>query len=155
MTTMAIRAQAGARGPAMTREAPTTRGVPQDSPQRLACCSAQRARSGSNRLRHNECGRHGTAWRLTSRGRAAIVVTLLVMVSLAVVLGAFRATAASTAPPQGWGTAVVQPGDTLWDLARSVSPDGADPRPLIAQIKAVNGLVSSQVSPGQRLFMPR
>jgi LysM repeat protein len=48
----------------------------------------------------------------------------------------------------------VRPGDTLWDLARHrVGPEG-DPRPLIADIRALNHLSSPALRPGQVLFVP-
>jgi LysM repeat protein len=49
---------------------------------------------------------------------------------------------------------VVRPGDTLWDLARrQVGPEG-DPRPLIADIRALNDLSSPTLRPGQVLAVP-
>ena len=45
------------------------------------------------------------------------------------------------------------PGDTLWEYAESAAP-GADPRPVIAEIKAVNDLSSSTLQPGQVLVVP-
>jgi LysM repeat protein len=48
----------------------------------------------------------------------------------------------------------VRPGDTLWDLARrQVGPEG-DPRPLIADIRALNDLSSPALRPGQVLVVP-
>jgi LysM repeat protein len=47
----------------------------------------------------------------------------------------------------------VQPGDTLWGIASSVDP-GADPRALIAEIRDVNGLAQSGLTPGQVLQVP-
>lgn len=96
-----------------------------------------------------------TGWRLTHRGRVLIVALMLLLISTAVVVGAFRATAASTTPPAGWAPAVVQPGDTLWSLAASASNASEDPRAVIATIKTVNGLTGSSLVPGQRLYLPR
>jgi LysM repeat protein len=48
----------------------------------------------------------------------------------------------------------VRPGDTLWELARrQVGPEG-DPRPLIADIRALNDLSSPALRPGQVLAVP-
>jgi LysM repeat protein len=48
----------------------------------------------------------------------------------------------------------VRPGDTLWELARRhVGPEG-DPRPLIADIRAMNDLSSPTLHPGQVLAVP-
>ena len=59
-----------------------------------------------------------------------------------------------------WGTGkrrpgaasyVVQPGDTLWGIARSLQPDG-DVRPLVGELTRVNG--GAELTVGQRLVMP-
>jgi len=48
----------------------------------------------------------------------------------------------------------VQPGDTLWELARREVGPAADPRPLIADIRALNDLSSPALRPGQVLAVP-
>lgn len=92
--------------------------------------------------------------RLTRRGRGLVVIVLSVIMMALVVAGALRATAASTEPPAGWTTSIVQPGDTLWSLAAARSDANGDPRALIALIKQVNGLTGSQVNSGQHLLLP-
>lgn len=48
----------------------------------------------------------------------------------------------------------VRAGDTLWAIARQeVGPQG-DPRPLIADIRAMNDLSSPALQPGQILAVP-
>ena len=57
-------------------------------------------------------------------------------------------------PEAGSSLYRVRPGDTLWDLARrEVGPEG-DPRPLIADIRALNDLSSPALRPGQVLAVP-
>lgn len=46
---------------------------------------------------------------------------------------------------------VVQPGDTLWAIARRLSP-GQDPRPLVAALDDVAG--GAVLQPGQALVIP-
>lgn len=46
---------------------------------------------------------------------------------------------------------VVQPGDTLWSIARNVQPDG-DVRPLVDRLMAVNGGAALEV--GERIVVP-
>lgn len=48
---------------------------------------------------------------------------------------------------------VVQSGDTLWSIARTVQP-GADPRVVIDQIQRTNGLAGTSIVPGERLAVP-
>jgi hypothetical protein len=95
--------------------------------------------------------------RLTIRGRVLLLGMALVMTILALgVFGALRAEAASQNPspaPAGWQIVVIQPHDTLWQIARQATPE-ADPRPLIEEIKSVNSLSSSSVRAGARLWLP-
>ncbi len=123
-------------------------------PRPTICCRDSREHRRGNHLRDTNYRGSASPWRLTSRGRAVFVVMALIIVSLAVVLGAIRATAASTTPPEGWVASIVQPGDTLWSLATEGSSNQTDPRAIIAEIKAINGLTGSHLAPGQRLFLP-
>ena len=54
------------------------------------------------------------------------------------------------ATPVAAATHLVQPGDTLWSVARRLQPDG-DVRPLVARLRAAAG--GSQLVPGQRLLL--
>jgi LysM repeat protein len=47
----------------------------------------------------------------------------------------------------------VQSGDTLWNIAEVVTPDG-DARDMVSQIKRLNDLESSVIYPGQVLAVP-
>ncbi|HEY5134215.1 MAG TPA: LysM peptidoglycan-binding domain-containing protein [Candidatus Nanopelagicales bacterium] len=96
--------------------------------------------------------------RLTRRGRRlarTVVVALALLIALVVSTaghastsqaGTGRAVAATT-------TVVVQPGQTLWTVARGLSAD-ADLRETVARIQELNGLASSSVRPGQQLIVP-
>jgi LysM domain len=93
--------------------------------------------------------------RLTVRGR--IVGGLLGAVVLSVVLGighlpASHAGDRPTTVPKG-ATVVVQPGETLWQIATRVAP-GSDPRTTVHRIEELNGLPTATVSAGQRLYVP-
>lgn len=46
---------------------------------------------------------------------------------------------------------VVQPGDTFWDIARMLRPDG-DPRPVVARLVAAHG--SPVLRVGERISLP-
>lgn len=48
-------------------------------------------------------------------------------------------------------TYIIQPGDTLWALARRQQPEG-DIRPLVAQLRAAVG--SAALVPGQHISLP-
>jgi hypothetical protein len=100
--------------------------------------------------------------RLTRRGRAVLLLVLLAVALVAFSLGRFSspsdaarpgsAPAADGAVVADAAVVVVQPGESLWEIARRVAPD-ADPRRVVAQLKAVNDL-DGAVRAGQRLTLP-
>lgn len=89
--------------------------------------------------------------RLTRRGR---VVVFLVGLAIALVAG-FVLAAGSTASEHSESTTVIQvgPGETLWDIARSVAVQGhtAD---MVEHIKDLNGLSGGALQVGQDLRVP-
>ncbi|HVE63409.1 MAG TPA: LysM peptidoglycan-binding domain-containing protein [Mycobacteriales bacterium] len=92
--------------------------------------------------------------RLTRRGRVVVVLVLAALTLLAFSLGrsttsdASRGKASTPRP-----TTVVQPGDTLWSIARRVSPDG-DPRVTVSRLSSLNDLGGRPIQAGQRLTLP-
>jgi len=98
--------------------------------------------------------------RLTRRGRrlarTSVIVLALVVVALLSLAGRGGVGQATDAPAQSaTTTVVVQPGQTLWQVARSVSTD-ADPRETLARIQELNGLsgAGAVLHPGQQLVVP-
>jgi Tfp pilus assembly protein FimV len=93
--------------------------------------------------------------RLTRRGRAVVVLGLLVLL----VVGAFAVGRVSSSAATGASRAshqrftVVQPGQSLWSIARQAVP-AADPRVTIERILDLNSLTGAAVVPGQRLALP-
>lgn len=49
---------------------------------------------------------------------------------------------------------VVQPGDTLWEIARASSPQETDLRQAVVVIQDLNNLASGIIQPGQVLAVP-
>jgi nucleoid-associated protein YgaU len=98
--------------------------------------------------------------RLTRRGRrlARTVVVLLALLTAVVIslVGRGGVGQATDAPARSaTTTVVVQPGETLWQVARSVSTD-ADPRETLARIQELNNLegAGAVIHPGQQLVVP-
>jgi LysM domain len=98
------------------------------------------------------------------RRRRLVVLVGLVVLTIALVAGvralaSLSAVPSSPAPtPVDGGTApvpgrtyVVQPGDTLWSIARRVAPD-RDPRPVVDALRRANGGPDLQV--GSSLTIP-
>lgn len=97
-----------------------------------------------------------TGLRLTSRGRALVLLASVTFLALALLAsGRFAALAGDT--PDGrpaTAVVVVQAGETLWQIARTIDP-AADPRELVSRIRDLNGLGAETVVPGQSLVVPR
>lgn len=95
------------------------------------------------------------ALRLTRRGRLAVLIVFLVAaLGTGVLVGSGPSRASGeTGPPREHQYVVVQPGQTLWGIAREAAP-GADPRATIEQIRRLNALSSTGVQAGQRIALP-
>jgi hypothetical protein len=100
------------------------------------------------------CRQSASQVRLTRRGRLALVLVVLALSY--VVMTMLSAPAASTghvhhAPAH---TVVVEPGQTLWDIARAAEPR-EDPRRVVQQIVELNSLADpGSIRPGQPLNIP-
>ncbi len=96
--------------------------------------------------------------RLTKRGRA--VFTTLAAIPL--VIGAFlfaingggaQASLETAQPGVEYTYVTVAAGESLWGIAGDIAPT-ADPRDVVSDILAFNGMSSAQLFPGQRLAIP-
>jgi hypothetical protein len=97
--------------------------------------------------------------RLTKRGRVAFAVVATMLAGGLCVAGATAAQATSGAASPSHRTAtgeqvVVEPGDTLWSIARTADP-GADTQAVVQEMLQVNRLTGSVITPGQHLWVPR
>lgn len=100
--------------------------------------------------------RRSTSLRLTRRGRAVVTLAITLPVVLgAVVCTRTTADAGTTAVVQmrATGHVVVQPGESLWSVAREVAPQ-ADPRETVLRLRELNHLSSDSVEVGQALVVP-
>jgi hypothetical protein len=91
--------------------------------------------------------------RLTRRGRAlarVLATVLVVAMFLLVAPGLARGDGPDRPAPRV--TYVVQPGDSLWSIARRVAP-GQDPRPVVDGLIEANG-VRGGLQTGQELSIP-
>jgi LysM repeat protein len=125
--------------------APAARRMPRSAPSGAA---APRPVAGSDAV----------PLRLTRRGRRlarTVIVLLAVLTALVLSVASRQAPVqAGTGPAtSATTTVVVQPGETLWTVARGLSAD-ADVRETVARIQELNGLSGSTVRPGQSLIVP-
>lgn len=98
--------------------------------------------------------------RATSRPRSVywrrriVAVAVVPVVLLALGSGISRLVAAPIAVPQAGGSAVVEPGDTLWDLAVEHTPTGEDVRVTLRDIQLLNGFESATVPAWTVVLLP-
>ena len=91
---------------------------------------------------------------ITRRGRAVVTVAAaapLVALALFLSLNGGSATASGDAAETSYVT--ISGGESLWAVASEIAPD-EDPREVIAQLRDLNRLSSSDVVPGQKLAIP-
>jgi hypothetical protein len=93
--------------------------------------------------------------RLTRRGRAVLVLTVVTIALIAFTLGRIGSSQAATerTTPVPYSQTTVHAGETLWSVAKRVAP-GHDPRAVIEQIRVLNHLPSAAVQAGQQLLLP-
>jgi nucleoid-associated protein YgaU len=93
--------------------------------------------------------------RLTERGHHVLAgVVLAVALGLCALVGPVLGNGSADLRTVGQGSVVVEPGDTLWSIATSVSGTGQDVRAVVDEIRRVNGLASADLVPGQVLALP-
>ncbi len=93
--------------------------------------------------------------RLTVRGRLALLVLSTCFLALVVLVSGRFTADAGTSAPLGPATSVVvvQPGESLWQIARQIAPS-ADPREVVTIIRELNGLGDTTVVAGQSVVVP-
>lgn len=97
--------------------------------------------------------------RMTRRGRVVLGVLLAIVVSTIVALSFFAGSSSALASGEQergsvqFATVAAMPGDSLWTLASRIAPE-EDPRDVIADIKLLNRLESSDLLVGQELAIP-
>ncbi|GAA3299471.1 LysM peptidoglycan-binding domain-containing protein [Dactylosporangium vinaceum] len=102
--------------------------------------------------RQAENGHERTPVRLTGRGRIVVFGFLLALTGGLVALVSAPGQAAD--PPGPAPTVIVQPGDTLWDIAtRTKGREGRDAT--VEEIRRLNNLTGYDIDAGQRLVLPR
>lgn len=127
---------------------PTTVPPGRRPPQRPALRVLEGGRGPAARARRAQYRRR----RLVALALLVTVVATVLLLANAVLAGsAGGGTPISAAGSSAPAVHVVQPGDTLWSIARSLNPDG-DVRITVDRLAALNGRGPLQV--GQELVLP-
>lgn len=80
----------------------------------------------------------GPRWTAAGRARPLLLLAVAALV-LAAVVGAARVVTADAAMPVAAGHVVLEPGETLWDVAVRSAPAGVDPREQLDALRRLNG----------------
>jgi hypothetical protein len=91
--------------------------------------------------------------RLTRRGRTVVLV-VLVLAALAASAVLFSTASRAESQPGPAPTIVVQPGDTLWEIAARTVPS-RDNQAAVAELRDLNKLPGYDIHPGDVLVLPR
>jgi predicted Zn-dependent protease len=91
--------------------------------------------------------------RLTRKGRLAVLLGAAAVLFAMFSLGRVSTQAATTSKPPALRHVVVQPGETLWQVAERAAPT-SDTRIEVARIISLNGLAGASVEPGEELLLP-
>lgn len=87
--------------------------------------------------------------------RAVFALSATVLVAAAVGWAfPLRPCEALSSEPIVTTTVTVQPGDTVWGIARRVSGDDADLRRVVYSISQLNNLENAVIRPGQAILVP-
>ncbi|NTV40495.1 MAG: LysM peptidoglycan-binding domain-containing protein [Demequinaceae bacterium] len=85
------------------------------------------------------------------RARRWAAVVVIAVVALVVAPQAF---AQGDSAPSASNTYVVAEGETLWSIARSITPTSRDVRDTVDTVKSMNLLDSADIRPGDQLMVP-
>ena len=122
--------------------------------------AGQEAASGVPAVTGSGAGTTQAPLKLTRRGRFVFIgVPLILLAALILSFSGFfnapakAAESAADLSPTPSVTVTVQPGESLWAIARTVAPE-RDPRDVVTEIIELNNLEASQLAAGQALFIP-
>ncbi len=91
--------------------------------------------------------------RLTRRGTVLIGLLIALCTMGVIVLAAMNAGPAAPSLRDAPASVVVEPGDTLWQIATEVAP-ADNPAMIVERIRAANDLGTAPLQPGQTLILP-
>ncbi len=85
----------------------------------------------------------------------ALVTLCTIVVGLVLLLPATGRAGDNLDSGAAYTVHTVRQGDTIWEIAQSVTSEGEDVRDTVASIRELNGLVTRIIVPGQKLDVPR
>ncbi len=88
------------------------------------------------------------------RGRTVLVALAAILVAAALAVGVARPLLAAAEPPRAAGHVVLQPGETLWDVAVRSAPADVDPRAQLEALRRLNGFGSGALDAWTVVLVP-
>jgi len=128
-------------------------------PSRMSVSSSNRMSSSGGRSAASSARAAATAaspsahLRLTARGRAVLWILAATVVALVTLL-ASQASADGPVAAQEVARHVVQPGETLWQIAQSVAAPSQDVRDVVVDLVVLNELPDAGLMAGQVIVVP-
>lgn len=114
----------------------------------------RRARRPLAPLPSRASGAPASGARLTRRGRLVALAVLVALLFAAFSFGRSGSQAATSPEPRpAVVQTTVQPGESLWTVAKRVAPE-SDPRQTVEQLRRMNDLRGSGLQAGQQLLLP-
>jgi hypothetical protein len=95
-----------------------------------------------------------TPTRLTYLRRRAMVVVVGVLLAFALTVAIGRVGAEAELADRVAGHVVVEPGQTLWDIAVDTAPAGIDARQQLDDLRSLNGLSGAELQPWDVILLP-
>jgi LysM repeat protein len=109
----------------------------------------------SERTRGTQRARSGGTNPPRARATQPSVRLLALLATAAMVFLLIGGAAEAGQPPPPTISYVVEPGDTLWEIASGLTTPGDDIREMVGIIKELSGIDSATIFPGQTLQLPQ
>jgi Tfp pilus assembly protein FimV len=99
-------------------------------------------------------GHSGPRSHATYLRRRVVAVALLIVLAFLLTVAIGRVGAEAELADRVAGHVVVEPGQTLWDIAADTAPAGVDTRQQLADLQALNGVRASELKAWDVVLLP-
>ncbi len=93
-------------------------------------------------------------YRIKNRFRFITFASIVMVIILLITSSVFGMDRVVSLSASEYAEVRVQPGDTLWDIARRYGPDDIDTRRMVYEICRCNDISANSIHPGQVLLIP-
>ena len=93
-------------------------------------------------------------FKIVDQRRFTLFCTATALIFAGIICAVFTGVHSVNASENTYTLIYVGEGDTLWSIAKENCPENTDIRTAVSDIKAVNGMCSSTIYPGEALYVP-